>query len=384
MRKIRPGIYFNTFIVILLGFIVYMCSADPAEEEIIEPVEEVVEEEPGIPANIILLIGDGMGISQITAGYYGNGGQLNLERFMNIGLIKTNAATDIITDSAAGATAFATGRKTRNGMISMSTDSLNLKSFLKYCEENGKASGLVVTSTVTHATPACFYGNQVTRNFVNEQLVYQLMQQDIEVIMGGGMAYFDNRTDGVNYVDTLEARGYLVVDSIDYVPADWSGNRIAALISRDQPLSLAEGRGDYLPKATSFALDALDQYNAGYFMMIEGSQIDWGGHSNDSEYIIQEMIEFDQVVGAVLDYAEKQGNTLVIVTADHETGGYSVNGGVMSARQITPGFTTDYHTAAFVPVFAYGPGAENFQGIYQNSEIFFKMMDAFGYSETSE
>lgn len=129
------------------------------------------------------------------------------------------------------------------------------------------------------------------------------------------------------------------------------------------------------------AIERLDfQNDNGYFLMIEGSQIDWGGHANDSDYLISEMIEFDKVIGEVLDYAEKDGNTLVIITADHECGGFTINK-PSTMGNVTGAFTTDYHTASMVPVFAFGPGAEEFSGIYNNNDIYFKMLDALGYSK---
>lgn len=380
----KPGIYFNALVIILIGVIILVGVTKPDNDQQLEDQPE--DQEPlEEPVNIILMIGDGMGISQITAGYYGNGGKLNLEQFRQIGLMKTNSATDILTDSAAGATAFATGKKTRNKMISMSPDTVALKTILHYCEEFDRATGLVVTSTITHATPAAFYANMDTRFNVNEPLVSQLMNHEIEVLFGGGLAYFDNRADSINYIDTLKARGYVLYDSLEHMKANWQvSDKTAMFISCEQPIKISEGRGDYLPYTSERAIEVLDQYDGGFFLMIEGSQIDWGGHSNDSEYIIEEMIDFDEAVGVVLEYAKQHGNTLVIVTADHETGGYSVNGGVMSERKITPGFTTDYHTAAFVPIFAYGPGAELFQGTYHNNELFFKMMEVLGYEPDSE
>ena len=111
--------------------------------------------------------------------------------------------------------------------------------------------------------------------------------------------------------------------------------------------------------------------------MIEGAQIDWGGHANDANYIISEMLDFDKSVGAVLDWAEKDGETLVIVTADHETGGFSINLGTTQDTMVTE-FTTDYHTAEMIPVFAYGPGSENFSGIYENTAIYGKIKKALG------
>ena len=113
--------------------------------------------------------------------------------------------------------------------------------------------------------------------------------------------------------------------------------------------------------------------------MIEGSQIDWGGHANKSDYIITEMLDFDKAIGKVLDFAKKNGETLVIVTADHETGGYSINGG--NQDSLITAFTTGYHTADLIPVFAYGPGAQAFGGMYENTAIYDKMMEAFGFEE---
>jgi alkaline phosphatase len=126
-------------------------------------------------------------------------------------------------------------------------------------------------------------------------------------------------------------------------------------------------------------LSERDTLDRGFFLMIEGSQIDWGGHANDSEYIISEMLEFDRAIGEVLDFAQRDGETLVIVTADHETGGYAINNG-SSMGNIQGAFTSDYHTADLIPVFAYGPGAERFGGIYENTAIFDKMKLLYNFA----
>jgi alkaline phosphatase len=118
----------------------------------------------------------------------------------------------------------------------------------------------------------------------------------------------------------------------------------------------------------------------GFFLMIEGAQIDWGGHANSSSYIISEMIDFDDTIGAVLDFAKEDGETLVIVTSDHETGGFAINPG-STMDKIKAGFTTEYHTGTLIPVFAYGPGASLFGGIYENTDIYHKMKAAFGFTD---
>jgi alkaline phosphatase len=153
-------------------------------------------------------------------------------------------------------------------------------------------------------------------------------------------------------------------------------------------LPVAKGRGDYLPKATALGIQFLNKDNANFFLMVEGSQVDWGGHANDSDYLISELIDFDDAVGKALDFAKKDGNTLVIVTADHETGGFTLasttkqreDGGKYSDySEITPTFSTGGHSATLVPVFAFGPGAEEFSGIYENTEIFHKIVKVAGW-----
>ncbi len=116
-------------------------------------------------------------------------------------------------------------------------------------------------------------------------------------------------------------------------------------------------------------------------MMLEGSQIDWGGHENDAPYVTSEMVDFDKAIGAVLDFAEKDGNTLVIITADHETGGMAITNGNMETGTVEAKFITKGHTGVMIPVFAFGPGAEAFSGIYQNTDIFTKMLEAYQFKK---
>lgn len=322
------------------------------------------------PKNVILMIGDGMGLSQITAGAIAKQDQLALEKFRHIGLIKTYS-TKLITDSAAGATAMATGSKTYNGAISMNVKQENLKTILEYAEEDGWKSGVVTTATVTHATPACFYGHQPKRSKVNRKLAAQFLAQDIEILMGGGWNYFKDGPDGRDLIEEAQEKGYFVSNDIKQV-GDYRPERILCLISPLLPPKLDE-RGNFLPLATQKSIEILDHAKTNFFLMIEGAQIDWGGHSNKSDYLIEEMLDFDRAVAQALAFAEKDGNTLVVVTADHETGGYSINGGDLKKGEVQGKFTSDYHTATMVPVFAYGPGAESFAGVYDNTEIFFKL-----------
>ncbi|MDB9931688.1 alkaline phosphatase [Flavobacteriales bacterium] len=379
----------KTSVWILVLFTLFACS-NQKDSNKAQTLEIIETEKPLIklPKNIILMIGDGMGISQITAGMYANGNKLNLERCKVIGLIKTNSEDDLITDSAAGATAFATGKKTKNGKISQSMkDSINYKTFIEYAEENNKATGIVVTSTVTHATPACFYAHFPRRYEANEPISAQFINSGIDVLIGGGEKYFEKRSDGRNLYEELKSKNYTVLDTLT---EDFSTEGISKMIylySPTQPGKLvfekgdnAPSRGPILPLATEKALEVLKKDTNGFFMMVEGSQIDWGGHNNDSPYIIHEMIDFDNAIQKVLDFADQDGETLVIITADHETGGYAIIGGDLDGTNLVGGFSTLKHSAAMIPVFAYGQGAENFVGIYDNTQIFYKMMEAFQFS----
>ncbi|MDG1174218.1 MAG: alkaline phosphatase [Flavobacteriales bacterium] len=379
----------KTSVWILVLFTLFACS-NQKDSNKAQTLEIIEAEKPLIklPKNIILMIGDGMGISQITAGMYANGNKLNLERCKVIGLIKTNSEDDLITDSAAGATAFATGKKTKNGKISQSMkDSINYKTFIEYAEENNKATGIVVTSTVTHATPACFYAHFPRRYEANEPISAQFINSGVDVLIGGGEKYFEKRSDGRNLYEELKSKNYTVLDTLT---EDFSTEGISKMIylySPTQPGKLvfekgdnAPSRGPILPLATEKALEVLKKDTNGFFMMVEGSQIDWGGHNNDSPYIIREMIDFDNAIQKVLDFADQDGETLVIITADHETGGYAIIGGDLDGTNLVGGFSTLKHSAAMIPVFAYGQGAENFVGIYDNTQIFYKMMEAFQFS----
>lgn len=322
------------------------------------------------PRKVILLIGDGMGLTQITAGSIAKKTPLVLEQFHFIGLVKTYS-TKLITDSAAGATAMATGSKTYNGAIAMNIKQEKLPTILEKAEKKEWRTGIVTTATVTHATPACFYGHQPTRSRVNQVLAAEFLTKDIEVLMGGGWNYFKKGPEGRDLIAEAQDKGYFVTDSIQNVGA-YRPDRMICLISPQLPPPVEE-RGNFLPLATNKAIDILGHGDKRFFLVVEGAQIDWGGHQNKSDYIISEMIDFDKAVEQAVEFAKRDGETLVVVTADHETGGYSINGGNQKKGEVKGKFTTDYHTATMVPIFAYGPGAASFTGIMDNTEIFYKL-----------
>ncbi len=330
----------------------------------------------GQPHNVILMIGDGMGVAQIQAAILAADQALNLESLSNIGFSKTNNVDGKITDSAAGGTAMACGVKTYNGAIGMDANKQPVKSILHYAEEAGLASGLVATSTITHATPASFIAHEESRKSY-QAIARDFLDTDIDVFIGGGYNDFARRDDGLNLIDSLTARGYQVVTDQADLAAIKSG-KLAALLNEGPMPPVALGRGDMLPEAAAKAIELLKQDPDGFFLMVEGSQIDWGGHENNIGYVVTELLDFDKTIGRVLDFARQDGNTLVIITADHETGGLSLLDVDVLGDSTAVNFSTDYHTGVMVPVYAYGPGAEAFMGTYENTAIFDKMMAALG------
>lgn len=322
------------------------------------------------PKNIVLLIGDGMGIAHIHAGMTVNKGHLYLLYFKNMGLSKTHSSDNYITDSAASGTALASGKKTKNGMIGMTPDSLNVQSILEYAEVLGKSTGLVSTSSITHATPASFIAHQPSRNMY-DAIASDFLKTDIDVFIGGGEENFSSRKDGQNLVHELEKKEYQVFNDLELIKTVKDG-KLAGFTNSSHNPSFDE-RKDMLPVSTNTALNILDNNKKGFFLMVEGSQIDWAGHANNTDFLVGEMLDFDYTIGEVLKFAAKNKNTLVIVTADHETGGLAAAGGDYEKGTFKGAYTSKGHTGIMVPVFAWGPGSELFTGIMDNTEIFDKM-----------
>ncbi|HNW49510.1 MAG TPA: alkaline phosphatase [Prolixibacteraceae bacterium] len=323
-----------------------------------------------VPRNVILMIGDGMGISQISAALFANQGSLFLNNFRYCGYSQTQSADNFITDSSAGGTALSCGERTNNGYVAVDTKKCKLKTILEYAEGKGLKTGLVSTSSITHATPASFIAHQESRGSY-EDIASDFLKTDIDLFIGGGYKHFTQRADGKNLIDSLTAKGYSVFTCLDSLEAKNNG-KIACLTASEHNGRVSE-RKDMLPKATRLAVKNLANGDQGFFLMVEGSQIDMGGHQNDVQYIVEEMLDFDQSIGEALKFASANKETLIIVTADHETGGLALLGGNEKDGQVKAGFATGNHSGVLVPVFAYGPGANQFTGIMKNTDIFKKI-----------
>ena len=322
--------------------------------------------------NIILLIGDGMGLTQISTGMYANNNSTVLESFENIGLSKTNAYGQLVTDSAASGTAMATGVKTYNGVLGIDSKNTQVKSILEICEEKGYNSALLATSSIVHATPASFYA-QVPSRREYQKIALQLSSHDVDLFIGGGKMHFNKRDDKRNLIEEMNA--YHFVNGLDELEKSTS-DKIGYFTYKDEPPQKRDGRKPALEDMVSVSLKKMESMGAPFFMLVEGSQIDWGGHANDTEYIVSEFKEFNLAISKALDFAKTDGNTLVVVTADHETGGLALIGGNIKKQAVNGAFNTKGHSAAMVPVFSYGVHSELFRGIYENTAIFDKMVES--------
>ncbi len=328
--------------------------------------------------NVILLIGDGMGLAQIHAGLITNHGDLNISRIKNIGFSQTAAVNSGNTDSAAGATAMATGEKTNNRYVGMGTDNKNRKNLVDTLYDFGIKSGIISVGDITDATPAAFYAHQTERTMSNE-IAADLLQSKIAILVGSNQAAFLNNKDA-NLMDKLSKAGYNLSKNLTDFSQQVSGKQLILLPNEDTR-SVLKGRGTILKQALLKTIDILNKNRRGFFIMAEGAQIDYGGHSNDLPYVVTEMHDFDKTIEAALRFADEDGETLVIVTADHETGGLTLLDAEEKDGKITGNFSTGDHTNIIVPVFAYGPQSGEFRGMYPNNDIFKKIIKVLELSK---
>ncbi len=325
------------------------------------------------PKNVILLIGDGMGLTQIYAGYTANKGKLSLFNIPTQGLSITKASNSYITDSAAGATAMATGHKTNNRFISVDENGKPLELITQQLAARNYKTAVISAGNITDATPAAFYAHQPERSY-SEPIANDFLANPSDILIGGGKNEFKSRKDGKDLSKILTERGYTFLDKFNSL--DTIKNSKFIVLDDAAVVSMKDGRGDFLTKSFAKATSTLLKSKNPFFIMAEGAQIDYGGHRNNVEYVVREMLDFDKLVGQAMEFVDNNPETLLIVTADHETGGLSLIDGSIEKGYVHGSFSTNDHTAVPVPVFAYGAGAQNFMGVYQNTEIYSRIIKA--------
>lgn len=323
--------------------------------------------------NVILLIGDGMGLAQIHAGYIANHGQLNMSNVRNIGFSQTAAADAGNTDSAAGATAMAVGEKTNNRYIGVGPDGQKSTNLVDTLAEYGIKSGIISVGDLTDATPAAFYAHQLDRAMSGE-IAADLLKSKAEILLGSNQKSFLKNKDTA-LISKLKLQGFQLSTSAQDFFTQGAGKHLVLLPdSATRPVK--DGRGDLLSLSLQHTLKILSANKPGFFIMAEGAQIDYGGHVNDLPYVVTELHDFDKAVAAALKFADQHKETLVLITADHETGGLTLLDAAAKEGMVTGSFSTNDHTNIMVPVFAYGPGSAAFRGTYPNHELFHKILKA--------
>lgn len=359
--RINNTIMKRYFLLFTLYFITVLLSISCSQSEDSLSNKKSIEK----PSNVILMIGDGMSTPQVYAAMLTSENTTSFERFPITGLVKTYSKSHKITDSAAGGTAIATGHKTNNGMIGMNSDSIPVPSILEILSEKSMKTGVVATSYITHATPASFVAKNINRNNYEEIATDFAKSDKVDLLIGGGRKHFTERKDGTNLIEQMVSEGWNYYDTLTNIDV----NDKIMILASDGHLPSYPSRGNFLPDASVIALEKLSKSENGFFLMVEGSQIDFAAHNNDSTYLVNEMLDFDNTINKVLDFAEKDGNTLVIVTADHETGGLSMIDPNGRYTETYFKFSTGSHSPLLVPLFAFGPGSENFSGIMENTDI---------------
>ena len=321
--------------------------------------------------NVIFMIGDGMGLEMVTCGWVLNGGSLNMTNCPYVGYSLTYAANALITDSAAGGTALAVGQKTKYGYIGVDTLGNPVQSILHYSKEMGKKTGVTVTCRINDATPADFCCHSTKRS-EEAEIAAQYVESGVDFISGGGWQFWSQRTDGRNLVEEMKAKGYSFVDKVEDIKNVKSGRFLGLFAPLETEPAL--DRGPLLEESTMKAIELMDN-EKGFFLMVEGSCIDDYLHHHKIGMAAEELFDFDRTVGKVLEWAEKDGETLVVITADHATGGLTLLKGNLDERYVMVNFSTKGHNGIAVPVFAYGPHAEEFAAIQENSELAMKIKD---------
>mgnify|MGYP004456602699 FL=1 len=321
--------------------------------------------------NVILMIGDGMSLMHVYTAWTANRGKLWLENAQATGLSKTWAVKKLVTDSGSGGTSLATGVKTVYHAVGVDPEGKPLTSLVDVAKELGKDAGMAVTCRLWDATPCDFCCHNIDRD-KEEELVGDYPTSGVDFVFGGGAQKFTNRKDGRDIFKELQKKGYHVSRTLDDFFAYDKNSRIFA-VPYDKDTPLPDERGDLLARASMKGISLMNQNKNGFFMMIEGSQLDDYGHFNQLDLLMKETLDFDKTIGEVMKWAAKDGETLVVVTADHETGGLTLVNGNKDEGRVECCFSSKDHTGAMVPVYAFGPGAENFTGIFENTDVFKKI-----------
>lgn len=318
---------------------------------------------PAQPKNVILLIADGTGPAHYTALIHYRGADCNICRMPVVALVATHCANRAVTDSAAAASAIATGHKVNYEAVSVDAEGKPLQTILERAELNGKVTGLVTTARFYDATPAAFAAHAKHRD-ESANIIRQMLRSGAEVIIGAGLKALST-PELSPLLDDARQQGYTVATTRPALDAAARASRVLGVLpeqTRDVDFPDAP-----LPHLTRYALDRLRAHPKGFFLMVEHEGTDSSSHQNNIPDLRASLTSFDQAVGIALDFAATTRDTLVIVTSDHETGGLRVSETKLARFRLE--WSATDHTGVAVPVFAWGPGAEGLAGVYDNTGV---------------
>lgn len=315
--------------------------------------------------NIILMIGDGMGLAHICSGMYANQGALTLTNLKTCGFVRTQSANKFTTDSAASGTAYSTGQKTNNGALGVDINKQSIQNLPEKLDKDGYISGIVSTDNLDGATPSAFFAHQPDRG-MSKEIWADVANGKLTFFSAGSYEQFKDQPESTQ--KAIEKR-YTIIEEPD-AKAIQKSKRLGYLPTKSKTASVNSNRGDYLPATTQMAIDYLSARSTnGFFLMVEGARIDKSAHDNDYQAVVREVLDFDKAIEAAIRFAEKDGNTLVIISADHETGALALRDGNIKEGSVKGIFVSKGHSPIMVPLFAYGPQSRMFTGIQENSDV---------------
>jgi alkaline phosphatase len=323
----------------------------------------VADAAPPEPRNIILFVGDGMGVSHFTVMDQLREGGSTLTAFPVTGLVTTHSSSSLVTDSAAAATAMATGVKSYNGAIAVDPDGEPLPTVLHRAQSLGMATGVVTTTNFWDATPAAFVAHAPSRRDRLE-IVEQMLGSGIDLIVGAGADSFGTR----GWPDLQEAagrNGFYISRSGAELETAPAGANLAVFSKETNDLDFPDASLSFLTRKSIELLCASEE---GFFLLIEHEGTDSASHSNAIGDLLSSLRSLEEAAGVALEFARRDGQTLVLLTSDHETGGFALTQGE-SLQNAKFTFLTRRHTGQAVPIFAFGPGSALFGGLIDNTDI---------------
>lgn len=354
-----------------VAFCLCGCNRSTAVTEYTAPYPYVPEAIPAFNPkaevrNVIFMIGDGYGLEQASCAWVCNRGHLYMDQMPVTGISRTYSANSLVTDSAAGGTALAAGAKTNNGFVGVDPEGNDMTTLVGIARRAGKRTGVVTTCRLNDATPADFCCHNDDRDQA-EAIVADYLDSDVDVIAGGGLRFWQNRTDGRDIIAEMGEKGYHTALTFDEFAAVPSIPALAVLADIELPVALE--RGDLYRNMVAKTLDLLSEGGNGFFAMLEGSCIDDWLHGNRIDLAVEEALDFDRTIGDVLKWAAADGHTLVVVTADHATACLTLQGGSIEEGRVEVNFASEGHNGIAVPYYVWGPGSSAFGGILENAEL---------------